>query len=134
MESPRGHAETRNERAKAPERKGASRARGDPGGGGNGASSRPPEETRRKRPPAQRYVGWNDGIERAYCLRMGHRLPSTFPVATHPGAAMIPPTVVARRPDAILLCVFDHLGAHSWPDGELVGDGATEEDAPGGTP
>ena len=31
--------------------------------------------------------------------------------------------IVARRPDALLLCTFSHHGPHSWPDGELVADG-----------
>jgi hypothetical protein len=30
---------------------------------------------------------------------------------------------VARRPDALLVCMFSHHGPHSWPDGELVDDG-----------
>ena len=128
MDAVGGRAETRKERAKAMERKGPSRIRGDFTGEGNDASGRPLEETRRKRPPAQRYIGWNDGIERAWCIRAGHLLPSTFPVASHAGAAVIPPTVVARRSDAILLCIFDHLGAHAWPDGELVDVGSNEDE------
>jgi hypothetical protein len=33
-------------------------------------------------------------------------------------------TVVARRPDAILLCTYTHFGPHVWPDGENVEDGS----------
>jgi hypothetical protein len=117
------------ERPKGSPGKGSSRARGDSRPGSSDSPGRPLEETRRKRPPAQRYTGWNDRIERAYCTRAGHRLPSTFPVASHSGAAVIPPTVVARRPDAMLLCIFDHLGAHVWPDGELVEESSFEEAA-----
>jgi hypothetical protein len=49
-----------------------------------------------------------------------HTLPTTFPVASHGGLATIAPAVVARRPDALLLCTFTHCGAHVWPDGEVA--------------
>ena len=92
---------------KAPERKGA---------------PRPPSEGRRKRPIEGRYAGWGDGIAREFCARAAHVLPTTFPVASHGGVAIIAPAVVARRSDVLLLCTFSHCGAHVWPDGEVVGD------------
>ena len=79
-------------------------------------------EGRRKRPAESRYAGWGDAIERAFCARAEHALPATFPVASHTGLATIAPAIVARRPDALLLCTFSHCGAHVWPDGEVVDD------------
>src|SRR4051794_19240533 len=84
------------------------------------------EEGRRKR-PNPRYVGWGDGFTREYCDRMSHGLPSTFPVASHSGAATIRPAVVARRVDAYLLCAYDHCGPHVWPGGDVVDDDAAIE-------
>jgi hypothetical protein len=114
--------------------KGPSRQRAEPGNVPGGAPRRPPQDTRRKRANEQRFAGWGDGIERLFCARSRQLLPQTFPVASHAGAATIPATLVARRPDAFLLCTFSHHGPHSWPDGELVDDGpalvpATEETA-----
>jgi hypothetical protein len=62
-------------------------------------------------------------MERMYCARAEQFLPESFPVASHAGAATIPATIVARRPDRLLLCTFSHHGPHVWPDGELAGDG-----------
>jgi hypothetical protein len=87
-----------------------------------GSPGRPPQDTRRKRSNEQRYAGWGDGIERVFCARAEQFLPESFPVASHAGAATIPATIVAQRPDRILLCTFSHHGPHVWPDGELVGD------------
>jgi hypothetical protein len=81
-------------------------------------------DNRRRRTNEQRFAGWGDGVDRAYCARAAHLLPSTFPVASHSGAVTIPMTVVARRPDAILLCTYTHFGPHVWPDGETVDDGS----------
>ena len=58
-----------------------------------------------------------------YCVHAAHALPQIFPVASHAGAATIAATIVARRPDALLLCTFSHFGPHVWPDDELVDDG-----------
>ena len=99
------------------------RQRGEPSNVPSGLPGRSPQDTRRKRSNEQRYAGWGDGIERMYCARAEQFLPETFPVASHAGAATIPATIVARRPDALLLCTFSHHGPHSWPDGELVADG-----------
>ena len=95
-------------------------------------SSRPAPEGRRKRPPESRYAGWGDGLDRDFCALATHALPTTFPVASHGGVATIAPAVVARRPDALLLCTFTHCGAHVWPDGEVVNDarGDAAEAAP----
>jgi hypothetical protein len=91
---------------------------------------RPSEEPRRKRAtPERRYAGWNDGIERAFCGHVEHRLPSAFPVLSRAGVATIPATIVARRPAAVLLCTFDHAGPHVWPDGEIVVDEPDSIDA-----
>ena len=130
MDASSGRAETRNAGNKSPDRKGSPRGRGEPGPSGRGSSPKQANDTSRKRPPPPRYVGWGDGIERAYCLRAGHLVATTFPVATHPGAATIPATVVARRPDALLYCTFDHLGAHVWPDGEVVAEETDEDSNP----
>ena len=59
-------------------------------------------------------------MNREYCDRMSHRLPSTFPVATHSGAATIRAAVVARRRDGLLLCTYNHCGPHVWPGGDVV--------------
>jgi hypothetical protein len=103
------------------ESRNASRTRGE-GARSGGPSSRPPEDARRKRSAERRYVGWGDGIDRYYCARDDHRHPPAFPVESRGGVATIPPTVVARRPDALLLCTFTHAGPHRWPDGEEAGD------------
>ena len=79
-----------------------------------------PQDSRRRRSNDQRYAGWGDTIERAYCSRAAYCLPSTFPVESHAGAATIAAAMVARRSDVILLCTFSHHGPHAWPDGELV--------------
>lgn len=112
-----------NDRSNAPGHGIPQRGREDRGseaatGSQNQASG---EEGRRKRPNA-RYVGWGDGFSREYCDRMSHSLPSTFPVASHSGAATIRAAVVARRADAYLLCTYDHCGPHVWPDGDVVRD------------
>src|SRR5918998_1294400 len=107
--------------------------RRSPARGGRGGSP-PPQDTRRKRGGEQRYAGWGDGIERMYCARAEQFLPETFPVASHAGAATIPATIVARRPDGLLLCTFSHHGPHLWPDGELVDDGAGAVPAMGEAP
>jgi hypothetical protein len=49
-------------------------------------------------------------------------LPETFPVESHAGAATIAASIVARRPNGLLLCTFSHHGPHAWPDGEVVED------------
>jgi hypothetical protein len=93
-------------------------------------ASRPPDEPRRKRATSERrYAGWNDGIERAFCVHVEHTLPAAIPVHSRTGIATIPATVVGRRPAAILLCTFDHAGPHVWPDGEIVGDEPDSVDA-----
>lgn len=107
MDASSGHPPPRPDGGKPPERKG---------------SSRPAPEGRRKRPAEQRYAGWGDGLHRAFCALATHALPTTFPVASHTGVATIAPAVVARRPDALLLCTFTHCGPHVWPDGEVVDD------------
>lgn len=99
---------------------GSGRARG--GSATSGDSGRPPQDTRRRRSSEQRYVAWGDGIDRVYCARAGHGLPATFPVASHAGAATIAATVVARRPEALLICSYGHCGPHVWPDGEIVAE------------
>jgi hypothetical protein len=73
-------------------------------------------------------------MERVYCARAEQFLPERFPVASHAGAATIPATIVAQRPDGILLCTFSHHGPHVWPDGELVGDGLAMPAATSETP
>jgi hypothetical protein len=91
---------------------------------------RPHEDARRKRGTERRFAGWGDGVDRFFCARDGRRIPAGFPVEARHGVAIIPPTVVARRPDSILLCTFEHGGAHAWPDGEVV---ATDDASPGAT-
>jgi hypothetical protein len=114
VEKTEGRGGKPDERGRQPERKGAQRPRGDSGG------SRPPQEQRRRRNTEQRYAGWGDEVERAYCTEAAHELPSAFPVAVHGGAATIPRTIVARREGAVLLCTYSHCGPHVWPDGEIV--------------
>ena len=72
-------------------------------------------------------------MERVSCARAAQFLPETFPVTSHSGAATIAATIVARRPDGLLLCTFSHHGAHVWPDGELVADGPAMPPATGET-
>lgn len=67
-------------------------------------------------------MGFGDGIERAFCLALGHVPPPAFPVQHRTGVAALRPAVVARRANAILLCDCEHEGPHSWPDGEVAGD------------
>jgi hypothetical protein len=114
-------------RPRTPDRSGNPRSRAESSrtAGPGGGTPTPGEEGRRKRNPP-RYVGWGDGLTREFCDRMSHRIPPAFPVAAHGGAATIRAVVVARRPDALLLCTFDHCGPHVWPDGDVV-----DEDAAG---
>jgi hypothetical protein len=89
---------------------------------GDRGQDRPPGggERRRKRGGSgerRSDTGFADGIERALCVACHHVLPETFPVQGRSGAAVIRPFVVARRPDAVLLCDGEHPGAHMWPDG-----------------
>ena len=115
--------QARDERPRPPDSHGPARQRGEPSNVSGGSPGRPPQDTRRKRGNDQRYAGWGDGIERMYCARAEHALPEIFPVASHAGAATSPATIVARRPDGLLVCTFSHHGPHLWPDGELVDDG-----------
>ena len=120
MDPSAGLSQERDEGSRPTERKGPSRQRAEPNNTLRGSPGRPPQDNRRKRANEQRYSGWGDGIERAWCARAQQFLPETFPVASHAGAATIFATVVARRPDRFLLCNFSHHGPHLWPDGELV--------------
>ncbi|MCA9876499.1 MAG: hypothetical protein KC442_01910 [Thermomicrobiales bacterium] len=74
---------------------------------------RPPEPRRKRGEP--RRVAWADGVDRAWCTRALTFLPESFPVESHAGAATIPPTVVDRREQMVLLCDFSHGGDHAWP-------------------
>lgn len=134
MDSSAEPVQERSEEPRPPSRAGPSRQRGEPSRTSGGSPGRPPQDTRRKRGNEQRYAGWGDGIERAYCARAEQFLPESFPVASHAGAATIPTTIVARSPDRILLCTFSHQGPHVWPDGEIVGDEPTMPDATSKTP
>ena len=118
----RGRA--RDEGTRPPDRKGPARQRGEPGSppGAGASSGRAAQDSRRRRGGDQRYAGWGDGIERAYCSRAVHFLPATFPVESHTGAATFARAIVARRPDMLLLCPFTHHGPHAWPNGEIVED------------
>lgn len=125
--------QARDEGPRPLDRKAPSRQRGEPSNVPGGSPGRSPQDTRRKRGNEQRYAGWGDGMERVNCARAEQFLPETFPVASHAGAATIPATVVGQRPDSVLLCTFSHHGAHAWPDGELVDDGAGMISATGET-
>ena len=126
--------QARDEGPGPPNSQGPVRQRGEPGNVPGGSPGRSSQDTRRKRGNEQRFAGWGDGIERMYCARAEHALPEIFPVASHAGAATIPATVVARRPDGLLLCTFSHHGSHLWPDGELVDDGPVTVPATGEIP
>jgi hypothetical protein len=108
------------------------RPRGEASATPASATRRAPDDARPKRGSERRYAGWGDAITRAYCVRSVPALPAAFPVAAHEGAATIPATIVARRPDALLLCAFDHPGPHVWPDGETAEDEITEDERIGG--
>lgn len=122
MDSSAEPDQARNEDPRPLDHPGPPHQLGEPGRVSGGSPGRPPQDTRRKRGNDQRYASWGDGIERVYCALAEHFLPESFPVASHAGAATIPATIVAQRPDGILLCTFSHYGPHVWPDGELVGD------------
>jgi hypothetical protein len=98
-------------------------------GGQNRRGGRPSEGSddrrRRKSQNGDRRAisGFGDGVERAFCLSLRHRPPPDFPVQHRTGVAALVPTIVARRPEAVLLCDCVHEGPHAWPDGDLVGDG-----------
>lgn len=120
-----GQAERRETKAKPTRQKGSgqggSRQRGDSRGPG-GNDGKPPQESRRRRHNEQRYAGFGDGIERAFCTRAERIMPAEFPVTSHAGTATIPRVVVARREGAVLLCTYSHCGEHVWPDGEPVSE------------
>jgi hypothetical protein len=83
------------------------------------------DERRRRKPSGndrRGMSGFGDGVERAFCLGVRHRPPPGFPVQHRTGVAAIVPTIVARRPEAVLLCDCSHDGPHAWPDGDLAGD------------
>ena len=120
LDAARDGSDTVQERTRASERRGSSRPRGESGAASN---PRPTDEPRRRRGVERRYVGWGDGVERAYCLEAIHLLPTAFPVSSRTGVATISTVVVARRVDALLLCDFSHDGDHFWPDGEMVDAG-----------
>ena len=120
MDGSTARGRARDEGARPPDRKGSPRQRGEPGGAPGPASGRSPQDGRRKRSNEQRYAGWGDEISRAYCANAAHILPEAFPVESHAGAATIAATIVARRPDELLLCTFSHHGPHAWPNGEVV--------------
>lgn len=122
--------QAKDEGPRPPNSQGPARQRGEPSNVSGGSPGRSPQDTRRKRGNGQRYASWGDGIERMYCAGAEHALPEIFPVASHAGAATIPATVVARRPDGLLLCTFSHDGPHLWPDGELVDDGPATGEIP----
>jgi hypothetical protein len=130
----RGRA--RDEGTSPPDRKGPTRQRGEPGStpGAGASTGRTPPDSRRRRGNDQRYAGWGDGLERAYCSRAAHFLPTTFPVESHAGAATIAAAIVARRPNILLLCPFSHRGPHAWPDGEVVEDDLAVTEATGTKP
>ena len=129
MDSSAEPGQARHDQPRPPNRPGPSRQRGESGSVPGGSLGRLPQDTRRKRGNDQRYAGWGDGIERVFCARPAHFLPESFPVASHASAATIPATIVAQRPNRLLLCTFSHQGPHIWPDGELVGDGPTMRSA-----
>lgn len=121
MQGSGGRAERRNDGRQAPERRGSPplRSRGDSAGpAANGG--RAPQESRKRRPAEQRFAGWGDNLERVLCVSVIHALPTGFPPEQHGNLATIPRSVVARRPDALLLCNHAHCGPHIWPDGEIV--------------
>jgi hypothetical protein len=130
----RGRA--RDEGSSPPDRKGPTRQRGESGiAPGAGASSgRAPQDSRRRRGNDQRHAGWGDGLQRAFCSRAEHSLPTTFPVESRAGAATIAGAVVAHRPDILLLCPFSHHGPHAWPDGEVVENDLAVTEATGKKP
>ncbi len=134
MDSSAEPGQAHNDEPRPPGRAGPSRQRGEPSNVPDGLPGRLPQDTRRKRGNEQRYAGWGDGIERVYCAHAAHFLPESFPVASHAGAATSPATIVAQRPDLLLLCTFSHHGPHVWPDGELVGDGPAVPSATSETP
>jgi hypothetical protein len=118
-----GLSQVSDEESRPRDHKGLSRQRAEPSNIPGDSPRRLPQDHRRKRANEERYAGWGDGIDRAYCTRAQHALPEIFPVASHSGAATIPATIVARRLDGFLVCTFSHHGPHLWPDGEVVDDG-----------
>ena len=123
MDPSTGLSQVSDEESRPTDRKDPSRQRAEPSNVAGGSPRRLPQDHRRKRANGERYAGWGDGIDRAYCARDQHSLPEIFPVASHSGAATITATIVARRSDGFLLCTFSHHGPHLWPDGEVVDDG-----------
>lgn len=123
--SPRG-----DRKSESAERSGAPRSRSSGGPPPNGPSPRAQDDSRRRRSSDRRYAGYGDGIDRFYCERDLHRLPSSFPVEARTGAATVPATVVARRAGALLLCSFSHAGAHQWPGGEETVEAGAIAEAP----
>ena len=94
-----------------------------PRGSAGRGQGRPPDESRRRRGgPERRQAGFNDGVERAFCARYRVVPPPDFPVQHRIGSATLRPAVVARRPEALLLCDSSHAGDHLWPDHEPVVD------------
>jgi hypothetical protein len=94
------------------------RGSGKRGGRGQEAGS----EGRQGRPRGERssMAGFGDGIERAVCSAVFHRLPSVFPASQRPGATTIKLVAVATTGSALLLCDGRHEGPHVWPNGDVV--------------
>ena len=61
-----------------------------------------------------------DGVERAFCTEMNSLLPAAWPVQHRTGLAVIPPIVIARLQDKMLLCDCQHNGPHVWPNGDVA--------------
>ena len=85
-----------------------------------GSGGRQPRGATGRRGRERRPPGFNDGLDHAVCLARGHVPPPDFPVQHRTGVATLRRRVVARRPDALLLCDGEHQGPHRWPDGEIA--------------
>ena len=84
------------------------------------------DEARRRRGDRRGSSGFGDGVERAFCARYRSNPPPGFPVQHRTGATTLRVVVVARRPEAVLLCDSAHPNGHQWPDGEPVADPGAE--------
>jgi hypothetical protein len=99
------------------------------------SSAEPREERKRRREGGREghdrrsYSGFEDGLERAFCIAFRVLPPPAFPVQSRLGIATRRVIQVARRSDALLFCDGAHPGPHLWPDGEEVGFNRSDQSA-----
>lgn len=89
------------------------------------------EQPRRRRGGDRRaQAGFNDNLDRMYCLRFETEIAPAFPIQHRTRTASLRVMVVDSRSSALLLCDSGHHGQHQWPDGialDPIPEGALDD-------